>query len=197
MVVRKTVDKAPEPAKALAKPVFTRFSDEELLSITNFQDAMALSASTFGDILDIRDLELGNGFKVTKDKDRLVEVPFIIIQSQFWMGDYNEFASLMIVTERDQKIITNDGGSGVCTDLRRMINKTGRNGGFYVPNGYRKSEYSCCPECGMPLRPRDSNGPITVCTQDENRDGCGKDVGERRQPGATFYFDFAEDRIGR
>lgn len=189
MAVRKNVaTQEPTAAKALAKPEFVRFDDETLLTIRSAEDAMNLCASTWGDVIDLRDLELGNGFKVTQDKSRLVGVPFLILTSQFYFGDYSEFASMMVITmdNNNYRLITNDGGSGVCQQLKRAIRLSGRNGGFSVPNGYRVSEYKCCPECGKPLPLQDADGPITECAN------CEKVVGEKRQPGSTYYFDLSE-----
>lgn len=190
MVVKKNVETAVQKSAgtALAKPVFTRFDDEQLRQIVTVDDAMALAASTYGEIIDLRDLELGNGFKVTQDKRRLVGVPFLILCSQFYFGDFSEFASMMVFTldGANNRIITNDGGAGVCQQLKQVIRLTGHNGGFTVPQGYRVSEYKCCPECGHPLPLENTDGPVMECAT------CGKDVGEKRQPGETFYFDLSE-----
>lgn len=194
MVARKPAANAVESVapKTLAKPEFVKFDDDVLRNITTAEQALELAASTFGEVLDLRDLELGNGFKVTQDKRRLVGTPFLILASQFYMGDWSEFASLMVFTldGANNRIITNDGGTGVCRQLKDIVKQTGRNGGFTVPQGYRVSEYKCCPErqggCGKPLPMSNADGPITEC------ESCGAVVGDTRQPGETFYFDLSE-----
>jgi|ERR1041385_275526 hypothetical protein len=157
-----------------------RFKDDELRAVTSFEDAMALLVQTYGGVESITDFELGNGFKIATDdeKNRLVGVSFIILHFQFNEGDYGDFVSVTLVTQHGDRIVLNDGSTGIYEQLKDVA-RTGRYGGIAVPHGLRKSEYDTCPDCGKP-RPQSA----TTCRNER----C-ESTSEKRATGATFYLD--------
>lgn len=163
-----------------------KFDDDALRNITTAEDAIKLAAQMYGEVDSIAELELGNGFVLLGDnKDRLIGVPFLILTGQLHLGDFGEFASLMLVTMdgSNARIILNDGSTGICDQYKEMTQRKGRAGGFTVPKGLRKSEYATCPKCSLPLR-------RGVTKHDP---GCGAEVGENeRGKGTTYYFEISE-----
>lgn len=157
-----------------------RFSDAELKAIESYEDALRLVTETYGEVLQVSD-KLGNGFALLPDteKGRLIDIPFLILHSQFSAGEYGEFASMAVMTSRGERLIVNDGSTGICAQLRELVTETGRYGGYAV-RGLRSSEYATCPECGKPMT-RD----LTDCRN------CGKTVGEKRSKGTTYYLSTA------
>jgi hypothetical protein len=157
------------------------FDRDDYANIGSMQDAMALARAEFGDvILAHEDKNLGTGFRVAEedDKFRLIKVPLFLLDWRFNTGDYAEdYVSIHAVQEAEDgsvvKWIINDGGTGICRDLREYTRKTGRKGAVFCRRGLRVSEYDTIlegPEAGKPA-PRDYVG----------RTGKGK----------TFYLDFS------
>lgn len=124
--------------------VQSRFLDDDLRAITSFEDAVAL----LGDTPVIGADELGNGFTVLgkDDKRRLVGVPFVILSFDFTPGDYGaDFVSAMIVTKGGEKLIVNDGSSGVCAQLRDIAARMppgAKHRGIVCKHGLRASDYT-------------------------------------------------------
>jgi hypothetical protein len=154
-----------------------RYSDEELRSVKDYASALALVTETMGAVQNLEEFEIGNGFRILDDKDksRLVGVSFIMLSIQFNSGDFGEFASVTLVTQHGDRIVMNDGSTGIYAQLRDVV-KSGRYGGIAVPRGLRVSEYKTCKECGKP-RPEG-----VTCG------GCG-DTNPERSKGATYYLD--------
>lgn len=126
-------------------------SDDQLRSIKSFDDALALASELYdGEVHSITE-ELGNGFTVlsTEDKDRLINVPFIIIGTRFNQGKEGEFVTIALTTKSGEKYIINDGSTGIFRQLAGdpsagepgLVERTGRPGGWYVPCGLRRSDY--------------------------------------------------------
>lgn len=173
-----TVDSAvPEVLSNKELTTKRAFSDDVLRGITTIEEAMALVAETYGGITHVDELELGNGFRLLgEDKDRLIGVPFVILTFGFNEGDFGEFASVLLVTDRSDRIILNDGSTGIYEQLLDILKNSGKTGGIFFPHGLRKSTYDTCKECGRPRKPS-----ATECT-------CG-DTTERRSTGKTYYLD--------
>ena len=95
------------------------YNDDVLASISTFQDALDATA-TFGGVEDFS--LYGSGFDVlpTADKARLVGVPFVILSWKFSEGDNGEFVSAEIVTRANEKLIINDGSTGIRAQLKRV-----------------------------------------------------------------------------
>lgn len=164
----------------------TRASDDDLSAIASFEDAVRLAQQQHGDVKSIDEFELGTGFRVLEDKTVLVGKPFIIVQFTFNEGDYaDEFASMHIVTNDGAKLIVNDGGTGLCQDLKDLAQKE-RFGGVLVPNGLRISEYDTCSACEQP-RKKKTNPCVALLS---NGTECG-DTSDERHAGKTFYLDLS------
>lgn len=116
-----------------------RFDDDTLRSIRSFDDALAAARAVDGDILDVADSELSTGFAVldTNGKARLVGVPFIVLDWRFANGEKGEFVSLSIVTKHNEKLIVNDGSTGIRDQMKRL----GQPRTLGVRHGLRVSEY--------------------------------------------------------
>lgn len=184
--------KKPEPAPSTELELTTeqrhdisvseRFSDADLRAVTTFEEAAALAARAYGDIKSITDFELGNGFKLlgSENADRLIGVSFIILHVGFNEGDYNEFASMSLVTQNNDRIVYN-GGKAIVDQLKDVV-KDGRYGGVVVPHGLRKSTYDTCAgkNCGLPRKQSQKE-----CSN------CG-DTSEKRAEGKTYYLDTSE-----
>ena len=141
----------------ISTPLFT---EEDLTDLTTFADVRALfdSVGLSGNIETMADY--GTGFVVEKDKSRLVNVPFVIIEWFFWASEQKneatgetyetEFASAYIMTERHQKIIINDGSSGIYKDLKDVTEKRLKKGlndqqsraALYAPNGLKPRTFT-------------------------------------------------------
>lgn len=91
----------------------------------------------------------GSNWSLIKDKDTLVDVPFIIVKVRFNDGDKGKFASVCIyvgedtqVYKKGDKVIFNDGSStGVANQLKVWTEKNGRDTGIVCAHGLRRSDY--------------------------------------------------------
>jgi hypothetical protein len=162
--------------------VSTRFSQEALANLETWDDALRLATTEFGGvILAHEDKDLGTGFRLTDDdeKYRLIGVPILLLDWRFNPGDFgDDFVSIQAMTQDEagkaSKLIINDGGSGICRDLKTYTKKTGRMGGLICRRGLRVSEYDTIADKDHP----DNGKPAP-------RDYVGK-TGK----GKTFYLDF-------
>lgn len=156
------------------------FDDALLRGITGFEDAVKLAADVWGGITAAGE-HIGNGFSVVpKDqKSRLVGVGFVILAMKFHEGDFGEYVSMLIVTSNNDRLILNDGSTGIFYQARDLVDTTGKSGGFSVSDGLRLSEYDTCFECGVPRPPN-----VEECKR------CG-DVQSKRGKGETYYFNAA------
>lgn len=130
-----------ETAVAVAIP---QYRDSDLQQISSFDDALALIQEQYGQggVISASDV-LGNGFALLSNKDHLVGVPFLIMKWQFNPGKYAEdFCTALVVTVNNQKYIVNDGGQGLCKQLREYTAQSGRQGGMVVQKGLTRSDYT-------------------------------------------------------
>lgn len=113
---------------------------EQRRNITSFAEAKALATEVYGAVTLAAEV-LGDGFELLKDKDKLVNVPFIILNYSFHKDEKTgqEYAVVRLVTINDQKVIITDGGTGIYAQLRDLSAR-GINGAIGV-NGLRVSEY--------------------------------------------------------
>lgn len=153
--------------------------DAEMREISSYDDALALAAAVHGDVLDIAE-ELGTGFVLLKDKNKLSGKEFVLLQWRFTAGDFSKgFVSAALVTKAGEKYIITDGSTGIFSQLMTFSQEHQRFGGIKVPNGVRVSRYATCPECGRPM----SSDEVT-CSNEK----CGYE-GEKRGQGETFYLE--------
>lgn len=106
--------------------------------ITYADVARALDAS--GEVVSAQ--EFGSGFSVldTKEKGRLVGVPFIILDWQFNEGDNGQFVSLRVITQANEKLVINDGSTGIYRQLMEIAD-TGEERAVFCKRGLRVSNY--------------------------------------------------------
>ena len=128
--------------------VGTGISDETLSEIKSFSDAFSVLEKA--GIVAENFADYGSGFVVldTKDKARLCGVPFYIIDWRFNTGDNGLFVSAAIITKTDEKLILNDGSTGIRDQLRKITEQRIARGvpepqkGLLVENGLTESRYN-------------------------------------------------------
>lgn len=104
----------------------------------------AKQLSESGEMVDGSDY--GSGFSVldTKDKGRLVGVPLIILDYNFNDGDNGQFVSLSVVTNANEKLIVNDGSTGIAKqilEINAALPEGDGNKAIFVKKGLRRSDY--------------------------------------------------------
>lgn len=143
-----TTNKADE-----AQPTSPILRPEELREVTTWDDAEKYLIDVFGDVRDASE-DIGDGYTLLPDKtdkDLLVGVPLMVMGFTFSPGDFGaEFCTMRVMTktpitingEQTNRIIVNDGGTGLAQQLRQWSNDhDGRMGGLKAMRGLRKSEY--------------------------------------------------------
>lgn len=93
-----------------------------------------------GDVVPMS--EFGDGFALLdkNEKGRLVGVPFIILDWNFWEGDFGEAVTLKVITNANEKFRVNDGSTGI-RDQMKAIAEKGEQRAIYVKKGLRRSDY--------------------------------------------------------
>lgn len=132
--------------KAMTEIATRNITDDELSEIKSFEDAANLLKDVGAVIVDVT--EYGTGFKVV-EKDSLVGVPFVILSATFREGDYGDdgYVSIEAVTKNNDKVVINDGSSGIRDQMRRIVaqrHKAGVNmpdAGIVCPDGLTRSDY--------------------------------------------------------
>lgn len=124
------------------------FTDTDLRGIDSFEAAIQAAERQYGAIVEASD-EIGSGFVILENKDRLIDNRFIILHMTFPTsktyrnpdtGEYVSFVSCHIVTANNERYILIDGGAGIYAQLDEWSVRSNRSGGLVV-NGLRKSEY--------------------------------------------------------
>lgn len=84
----------------------------------------------------------GSPYTVVK-KDALVEVPFMITDVRFYESKQydSEAVAICCITEDGQKLVFNDGSTGVFQQVKHMVATSKRKAGILCSNGLRKSTY--------------------------------------------------------
>jgi len=96
------------------------FNDDQLAAIDSFAAALA-TLDTLG-IKGESIADYGTGFRVVDKKD-LVGVPMVLLQWRFNEGDFDgDFVSVEAVTKHGEKVIFNDGSTGICRELHGVTN---------------------------------------------------------------------------
>jgi len=78
---------------------------------------------------------------VVQDKDELIEVPFIVTKWKFHDGNFGQYVSALILTDTDQKLVLNDGSTGIYAQLKAVTDETGKSENLLAPKGLRRSDY--------------------------------------------------------
>lgn len=124
------------------------FSDADLIDIKSFDDALALlGPENFVNVGEV----LGDGFETLDKKDKLVDVPFIVIKTKEVDGDWGgTFSVIHLVTESNKKYVLLDGSTGIHKQLGELRE---RFGGDVPPlvckHGLRRSDYEYTDEQGQ------------------------------------------------
>lgn len=140
--------------------------EDALRNVKSYEDALALLQDK--GVAVHTTTEFGDGFEVCKNKDSLVGVEFIVMDSKFTPGDYgDDFVILHIVTRDGRKLILVDGGTGICLQMRQY-HKWGKEQGLKVPAGLIRSDFRFIEGVGV-VRP-------------------GEDGYESATPGTTYYL---------
>ena len=101
-------------------------------------DAMLGKLREQGDLADPS--ILSDGFTLLKDKEQLVGRPFLALSWTFRQGDMGEYCSVELVTAQNERLVINDGSTGVCAQLRKLTDE-GEDRALLVTRGLRVSEY--------------------------------------------------------
>lgn len=122
-----------------AKPMA---SPDDLRAISSIDDAIALVQAQLGATVYDATEAIGDGFTMLDDKDRLLSIPFFAVSWTFAPGDFGaEYLIMRVVTDRGEKYVVTDGGTGLCDQVRSFTERTGSTNGLLVRRGLRKSEY--------------------------------------------------------
>lgn len=125
--------------------LYPSLSMTELGAIESYADAEAAFNS------DFVSFSVGGDYDLV-DKSTLVGVPFIVLRWRFTVpaegkprystenNPDGEFVSVECITDKDQKVVFNDGSSGVYAQLK-AVSSTGRQQGGKCNQGLRVSEY--------------------------------------------------------
>lgn len=168
---------AEKKTTAIAIPDVT---DEMLRSVATLDDAVRLVTELYGEAPISAADHLGNGFMMVEEKDHLLSRPMLILATKNHLGDWGQFSSVFaMMMDTQDRVIFNDGSTGVHYNIQELVERTGRTGGWIVKNGLRKSEYPTCGQCGKPR-----GTAIETC------DICS-DATDKRGKGVTYYFDAA------
>lgn len=133
-------------SQEIAKPdnAPTVFTDSILANLTDFNSAKETIASAGVNLESFEDY--GTGFKVV-DKDTLIGVEMILLEWRFSVGDYGKFASVAAITKHGEKVIFNDGSTGIREQLEMVTAQRNDKGhptpqaALYVENGLTRSDY--------------------------------------------------------
>lgn len=121
--------------------------ETNLRDITSFEDALKAFESS-GVAYEVMS-DYGTGFDVLPNeaKNRLVGVPIVILEWRFTSGDHGEFVSAAIVTKHGEKLILNDGSTGIMKQLQKITRARVAAGhaapqnALAVPGGLTRSDY--------------------------------------------------------
>lgn len=129
--------------------------DANLAAIGTLADALSMLADAGINADDFKDY--GNGFTICKDKRTLLGKPLVVIQWRFSKGKYDDdFVSAALITESGEKVILNDGSTGIREQLRTVTKRrlsagaseSAAHAGLTVRNGLTVSEYTYTNEKG-------------------------------------------------
>lgn len=150
---KKMSDKETQEAIELAKSGHndvarvSLFSQEQLAEIDGYASAAAMlnAAGVVAESVS----DYGTGFSVVKENSTLIGVPFLIIGWKFNEGKFGPrgFVSAEIVTKHNEKLIINDGSTGILAQLSVVTDQRIARGhahpyaGLIVANGLTASEY--------------------------------------------------------
>jgi hypothetical protein len=112
--------------------------------IGSLDEARAALLEQYGAVFDSSAL-FGDGAEFIKDKNELINVPFLILDWRFVTDPdtKNEYVSVLIMhAATGAKGRFNDGSTGIYSQLKQVTAEYGVNGGIAVKHGLRKSTYT-------------------------------------------------------
>lgn len=180
-----------KPAAESKELVLPKLDDDMLRAVATVDDAMELAFRLYGEqSVDAADY-LGNGFTMLKEKNALLNRPFFIIATKFNGGTWGEFCTVFAITMdgTNERVMFTDGSTGVCDNVKELVARTGRPGGWRVSGGLRVSEYPTCLGCGRP-RLSDEDCDTVGCAQ-MHADKLGVAYEDKRGEGETYYLNVA------
>jgi hypothetical protein len=139
-------DNAPEvapeviPEDSTALVVRQGLTEDALREVTTWDDAMralvdaGMVSSTARDVL-------GVGFETTRDKDQLINRPFIIVEYSEHDGDVGRFCFVRCITKDGAKFQFTDGSTGIFAQLSGKYKRDGMVVGIVAQNGLNRSDY--------------------------------------------------------
>lgn len=126
-------------------PQASMYGEDELKSLSTWDDAMRLAMATTGDAPLMASEVMGDGFELIdgeKGKATLVDVPFMLLEWTFRDGDFGTYVSCRGMTKDGRKFILNDGSTGIAEQLAKLTkDNAGRLSNLVVHKGLRVSEY--------------------------------------------------------
>lgn len=76
------------------------------------------------------------------EKKTLIGKAFTIVDIRFYKGKWGDAVAVLALTDRDnEKVVFNDGSTGVFRQCLTAVKRSRRRGGFSCPRGLRASEY--------------------------------------------------------
>lgn len=147
--------------------VILEMSEDAIVSIDSYEQALAL-VNNNGGIVEIGEVA-GDGYVITKDKDILLNIPFLLID---WKEvtdpeTLRDYATIRLITSDGRKYRLSDGSTGIYKQLTEIRDRTGFVTGIRVPKGLTKSEYYI---------------------RDDTREPVGKDFDGPKSKAATYYL---------
>lgn len=126
------------PSKA---PEITSFAELVESGNVGFEDLLLKLRATQQVVAaaEVRE-ELGELWTVCEDKQLLVGQPFVIVDYVFREGDYGDYCSLRVFTPTGQRLIVNDGSTGICEQMRRFSHGKRALEALYCPKGLSVSK---------------------------------------------------------
>lgn len=152
------MSKADETTTDIVVDQRSMFTDEELAQLGSFDDVLA-AAKARETVIDSAN-DYGTGFRVldSKDKAKLIGEAFILIEWRFNDGKFpGGFVSALLMTKAGEKVVLNDGSTGVRDQLNMVTSQRLTRGthtqanaqGFLaVPDGLRVSRYEYTADDG-------------------------------------------------
>lgn len=148
MATKKTAEVAEvtEPTDAaleLHKESINKATDD-FKGIDFIPDTWEQVAAAFdGEVIEFE----GSPYKVV-DKRTLVGVPFMIVDVRFsWSSKFDgPFVNVLALTKDNEKVVINDGSTGIMEQVKYMLQKNKRKAGILCPNGLRASDYKVTVE---------------------------------------------------
>lgn len=150
-------DKRAKAAGVIA-PIVAELNEDVVIGFDSFDQVIAHFDNTTG-VVEIGDVA-GDGYSITRDKDLLVNVPFILID---WKeitdpSTLRDYATIRVMTSDGRKYRFSDGSTGIYKQLREIRDRMNLTVGIAVPKGLTKSEFFVSEET-KEIVPADFEGP--------------------------------------